>query len=92
MSYGLAMSTDRTVMTTWTSSRYPSRNEGRSGRSISRAVRIAVSEGRPSRRKKLPGIFPRAYIRSSTSIVSGKKSIPSRGLELTHVASTIVSP
>ena len=79
-------------MTTWTSSRYPSRNVGRSGRSISRQVRIAVSDGRPSRRKKLPGIFPIAYIRSSTSIVSGKKSIPSRGLELTQVPSTCVSP
>ena len=43
-----------------------------------RAVRIARSVGRPSRLKKPPGIFPAAYIRSSTSIVSGKKSAPSR--------------
>ena len=53
---------------------------------------MAVSDGRPSRRKNAPGILPAAYIRSSTSIVSGKKSIPSRGLELTQVASTWVSP
>ena len=79
-------------MTTWTSSRNPSLKVGRSGRSIRRQVRIAVSEGRPSRRKKLPGILPAAYMRSSTSIVSGKKSIPSRGLLLTQVASTWVSP
>src|SRR5579884_3186316 len=43
-----------------------------------RAVRIARSVGRPSRLKKPPGIFPAAYIRSSTSTVSGKKSAPSR--------------
>jgi hypothetical protein len=65
---------------------------GRIGRSVRRAVRIAVSDGRPSRRKKLPGIFPAAYMRSSTSIVSGKKSIPSRGFAVVHVASTWVSP
>src|SRR5262249_44154173 len=48
--------------------------------------------GLPSRRKNEPGILPAAYIRSSTSIVSGKKSIPSRGFERTQVASTCVSP
>src|SRR6266571_571511 len=53
---------------------------------------MAVSGGLPSRRKKPPGIFPAAYIRSSTSIVSGKKSIPSRGFERTQVASTWVCP
>jgi hypothetical protein len=53
---------------------------------------MAVSDGRPSRRKNPPGILPAAYIRSSTSTVSGKKSIPSRGLELVQVASTCVSP
>src|SRR5436190_797202 len=42
-----------------------------------RAVRNARSVGRPSRLKKPPGIFPAAYIRSSTSTVSGKKSAPS---------------
>ena len=59
---------------------------------MSRAVSVAVSDGRPSRRKKPPGIFPAAYIRSSTSTVSGKKSIPSRGLLDVHVARIWVSP
>src|ERR1041384_7296253 len=58
-----------------------------------RAVRIARSVGRPSRLKKPPGIFPAAYMRSSTSTVSGKKSAPSRGsIRPCAVASTIVSP
>jgi len=39
-----------------------------------RQVRIASSLGRPSRRKNEPGMRPAAYIRSSTSIVRGKKS------------------
>jgi hypothetical protein len=92
MSYGWAMSTDRTVITMWTSSRKPSANDGRIGRSVSRAVRMAVSDGRPSRRKNPPGILPAAYMRSSTSTVSGKKSIPSRGLLLVEAPSTCVSP
>ncbi len=54
-------------------------NVGRSGRSMSRQVRIASSLGRPSRRKNEPGMRPAAYMRSSTSTVSGKKSNPSRG-------------
>src|SRR6266508_5625508 len=53
---------------------------------------MAVSDGRPSRRKNPPGILPAAYIRSSTSTVSGKKSIPSRGAASVHVARTWVSP
>src|SRR5438093_11469411 len=53
---------------------------------------MAVSDGRPSRRKNPPGIFPAAYMRSSTSTVSGKKSMPSRGLELVQVARICVSP
>src|SRR5579859_2657065 len=58
-----------------------------------RAVRIARSVGRPSRLKKPPGIFPAAYMRSSTSTVSGKKSAPSRAsIRPCAVASTIVSP
>ena len=58
-----------------------------------RAVRIARSVGRPSRLKKPPGIFPAAYIRSSTSIVSGKKSAPSRAsVRPWAVARTMVSP
>ena len=63
-----------TVMTTCTSLRRPFANDGRSGRSVSRQVRIASSLGRPSRRKNEPGMRPAAYIRSSTSMVSGKKS------------------
>src|SRR6266576_2453575 len=58
-----------------------------------RAVRIARSVGRPSRLKKPPGILPAAYMRSSTSTVSGKKSAPSRGsIRPCAVANTIVSP
>src|SRR4051812_43271910 len=58
-----------------------------------RAVRIARSVGRPSRLKKPPGIFPAAYMRSSTSTVSGKKSAPSRGsIRPIAVARTIGSP
>src|SRR5262245_13168656 len=58
-----------------------------------RAVRIARSVGRPSRLKKPPGIFPAAYMRSSTSIVSGKKSAPSRpSVRPWAVARTMVSP
>ena len=67
------------VSTTWISLRRPFMNDGRSGRSISRQVRIASSDGRPSRRKNEPGIRPAAYIRSSTSTVSGKKSRLSLG-------------
>ena len=77
----------------WTSLRKPAGNEGRSGRSMSRAVRIARSLARPSRRKNEPGIFPAAYIRSSMSTVSGKKSCPSRTLRAAvAVTSTMVSP
>src|SRR5918994_6452039 len=43
-----------------------------------RDVRIARSVGRPSRRKKLPGMRPAAYMRSSTSTVRGNKAMPSR--------------
>ena len=79
-------------MTTWTSLRRPLLKVGRSGRSIRRQVRIASSHGRPSRRKNEPGIRPAAYIRSSTSIVSGKKSNWSLGCLPAVVAdSSIVS-
>ncbi|MCY1226189.1 hypothetical protein D9M72_384130 [compost metagenome] len=44
-----------------------------------RQARMASVDGRPSRRKNEPGMRPAAYIRSSTSTVSGKKSKPSRG-------------
>jgi hypothetical protein len=78
---------------TWTSFVKPFGQSGRMGRSIMRAVRIAFSVGRPSRLKKPPGIFPAAYIRSSTSTVRGKKSAPSRAsVRPWAVASTMVSP
>ncbi len=80
-------------MTTWTSLRRPLANVGRSGRSIRRQVRIASSDGRPSRRKNEPGMRPAAYIRSSTSTVSGKKSNCSLGWRPAVVAdSSMVSP
>src|SRR5690349_22788586 len=41
---------------------------------------------------KPPGILPAAYIRSSKSTVSGKKSRPGRGSERLAVPRTIVSP
>ncbi len=56
-----------------------------------RAVSVPFSPGRPSRLKNEPGIFPAAYMRSSTSTVSGRKST-SRSEPATAVASTIVSP
>ena len=60
MSYGLVVSDDSGVVTTWTSFRKSFGNRGRIGRSVSRAIRIEWVEGLPSRLKKLPGIFPRA--------------------------------
>ncbi len=78
MSCGVTMSTDSVVQITCTSLRKPFGHSGRIGRSIMRAVRVARSVARPSRLKKPPGILPAAYIFSSTSIVSGKKSAPSR--------------
>src|ERR1700687_4201500 len=56
-----------------------------------RAVSLPSSPARPSRLKNEPGIFPAAYIRSSTSTVSGRKSV-SRGFPAVAVARTIVSP
>ena len=56
-----------------------------------RAVSVACSPARPSRLKKEPGILPAAYIRSSTSTVSGRKST-SRRLPAVAVDSTSVSP
>src|SRR3954465_520136 len=56
-----------------------------------RAVSVPFSPARPSRLKNDPGIFPAAYIRSSTSTVSGRKST-SRWLPAVAVASTTVSP
>ena len=74
MSYGLTWSTDIGIETSWVSRRQPLGKSGRSGRSIMRAVRVPFSPARPSRRKKLPGILPAAYMRSSTSTVRGRKS------------------
>src|SRR5579884_2336069 len=92
-SWPVTMSAESTVAMHWTSLRKPFGQSGRIGRSIMRAVRIARSVGRPSRLKKPPGILPAAYIRSSTSTVSGKKSAPSRdSARPWAVASTIVSP
>ena len=59
-SCGFTWSAPRIVPTTWTSLRNPSGNEGRSGRSMSRSVRMAWSEALPSRRKNEPGILPAA--------------------------------
>src|SRR4051812_2855133 len=91
-SYRWFGSSARTVLTTWTSLRRPFLNDGRSGRSVRRQVRIASSPGRPSRRKNEPGILPAAYIRSSTSTVRGKKSMPSRGFDVQTVDRSVVSP
>jgi hypothetical protein len=92
MSVGFCWSTASAVTTTWTSWRKPSGNEGLIGRSISRAFKIAFSVARPSRRKNPPGILPAAYIRSSTSTVSGKKSPSPRGSEDVAAVMTVVSP
>src|SRR3954452_10874562 len=54
---------------------------------------MALSVGRPSRRKNEPGIFPAAYARSSMSTVRGKKSMPSRTpWDALAVTRTMVSP
>ena len=92
MSGSFSWSVDMTVITTWTSSLYPSGNSGRIGRSVRRAARIAPSEARASRLMKPPGILPAAYIRSSKSTVSGKKSRPGRGSDRFAVPRTRVSP
>jgi hypothetical protein len=54
----LSLSAESTMLTIWVSLRQASGNSGRSGRSINREVKISFSEGRPSRLKKPPGIFP----------------------------------
>ncbi len=91
-SYSSRSSTARMVPMTWTSLRRPLTKEGRRPRSIRRQVRIAFSLGRPSRRKNEPGMRPAAYIRSSMSTVSGKKSKWSFGFfEAAVVARTTVS-
>src|SRR2546421_7337365 len=79
------------MATSWVSYRQPLGNSGRSGRSIMRAVSVPFSPARPSRLKNEPGIFPAAYMRSSTSTVSGRKST-SRMLPAVAVERTMVSP
>ena len=92
-SWGFTRSAARMVPTTWTSLRKPSGKHGRSGRSMRRQVRMAWSGALPSRRKNEPGILPAAYMRSSMSTVSGKKSTPSRAdLAAVAVTRTTVSP
>ena len=54
----LSGSTARTVITTETSLRISFGNSGRIGLSTQREVRIAFSDGLPSRFVKDPGIFP----------------------------------
>src|SRR5919112_3077212 len=69
----------------------PLGKSGRIGWSIMRAVSVPFSPARPSRLKNEPGILPAAYIRSSTSTVSGRKSTSLR-LPMVAVLRTIVSP
>ena len=88
----LIWSAERTVAMTWTSLRNPSANDERIGRSIMRAVSVAFSEGRDSRLMKPPGSLPAAYMRSSKSTVSGKKSRSFGNFDAVAVTSTIVSP
>ena len=89
----LSWSTLITVQLTTTSLRISEGNRGRIGRSMSREARMARSEGRPSRRIKLPGMRPTAYRRSSKSTERGKKSMPSRGFfEAVTLTNTQVSP
>src|SRR4051794_32576989 len=69
----------------------PLGKSGRIGRSIMRAVSVPFSPARPSRLKNEPGILPAAYMRSSTSTVSGRKST-SRRFPMVAVLRTMVSP
>ena len=93
ISGALSGSTETAVATICTSLWYPSGNMGRMGRSIKRLVKIAWVLGRPSLLIKPPGSFPTAYIFSSKSTVSGKKSTPSRGVFVPVAATTTtVSP
>src|SRR4051794_2302803 len=79
------------MLTSCVSRRQPFGKSGRSGRSIMRAISVAFSPARPSRLKNEPGIFPAAYMRSSTSTVSGRKST-SRRFPAVAVFRTTVSP
>ena len=92
MSRGVSRSAEMGVVMICTSLRKSFGNSGLSGRSVRRMVRTVSVVGRPSRRGNPPGMRPRAYRRSSKSMVSGKKSIPSRGFAIVAVTSTIESP
>ena len=90
---GMFVSTESAVAMTTTSLNRPFGNSGRMGRSMRRDVRIPLSLALPSRFLKPPGILPTAYIFSSKSTCSGKKSIPSRGLsDMVTLTMTTVSP
>ena len=54
------LSIDITVQIIWTSLPKPLGKSGLIGLSMSLDVKTSFSEGLPSRRKKLPGIFPEA--------------------------------
>ena len=92
ISNGFSRSADNGVVIICTSLRKPFGNNGLSGLSVRRQISIASVLGLPSLLKKLPGIFPRAYILSSKSIVKGKKSIPGLAAEVVAVTSIIESP
>src|SRR3954469_8603456 len=91
MSYGWMWSIEIGIATSCVSRRQPFGKSGRMGRSIMRAVSVPFSPARPSRLKNEPGILPAAYMRSSTSTVSGRKST-SRRLPMVAVLRTMVSP
>ena len=57
-SVGFSLSNDTTLAMICVSMNQPLGNSGRTGRSISRQIRISSLVVRPSRRKKLPGILP----------------------------------
>ena len=60
MSRGFSMSAESGVAMIWVSLRKPFGKRGRMGLSVSRSIRTASVLGRPSLRKKLPGILPLA--------------------------------
>ena len=91
ISRGFSRSVERGVTIIWTSFRYPLGKRGLRDRSVNLSARMASVDGRPSLRKKLPGILPLAYSRSSKSIVRGRKSAPSLGPAMTAVTSAMES-
>ena len=92
-SYSFSLSTLKTVAIICVSHLNPSLKDGLRGLSINLQAKIAFSVCLPSLLKNPPGIFPAEYILSSTSTVSGKKSIPSLTVSFaTVVTNTFVSP